>query len=100
MKMIIAALFLLPHAAFAGKMNELSLMATESIEDQLNLLDANIYYELTHQEFAAPLPGMDLAIRTSLSVRNVRSGETQEWTCNTQFVKTPGFFKIFKTVCN
>ncbi len=100
MKKLIAALLLVSAPAFAGRIDEIVIMTTEAVETHLDLLSSDKTYEITYQDFATPEEGMALAVQTKLSVRNVHTGRTQEWTCNTQFVKTPRFFDISKTVCN
>ncbi|MDG0815014.1 hypothetical protein [Bdellovibrio svalbardensis] len=100
MKKLIAALLLVSAPAFAGRINEIVIMTTEDIEAQLDLMNGDRTYTITYQDFTTPEEGMDLAVQTKLSVRNVHNGRTEEWTCNTQFVKTPRFFDISKTVCN
>ncbi|QDK39493.1 hypothetical protein [Bdellovibrio sp. NC01] len=100
MKKLVAALLLVSAPAFAGRINEIVIMTTEDVEFVLNLTNGDQSYQITYQDFAKPEQGMDLAVETKLSVRNVHTGRTQEWTCNTQFVKTPTFFEISKTVCN
>ncbi|WII72754.1 hypothetical protein QJS83_02575 [Bdellovibrio sp. 22V] len=99
MKKLLVFALLAASPAFAGRIDEIVIMTTESVEETLSLLDADKTYQITYQDFTTPDQGYDLAVQTKLNVRNVHSGRNQEWTCVTQFVKTPRFFDVSKTDC-
>jgi len=98
-KFLVIAL-LMASTAHAGDIKELGIMATEDVEETLNLLDLDYRYRVVDQGFADAIEGADVAVKTSVKVQNLITGQTKEWTCVTQFVKTATFFDIFATICN
>ncbi|MBV2167191.1 MAG: hypothetical protein KUL82_00680 [Bdellovibrio sp.] len=99
MKKLLVFVLLAASPAFAGRIDEIVIMTTESVEETLNLLNGDQTYEITSQDFTTAAPGNELAVETQLVVRNMHTGRNQEWTCVTQFVKTPKFFEVSETVC-
>lgn len=100
MKILLVFALLAASPAFAGRIDEIQIMTTEDVEFTLNLWNRpEVSYEITYQNFTAPTAGHDLAVETKLVTKDPNQGN-QEWTCVTQFVKTPRFFKISKTVCH
>lgn len=97
MKKLLVFILLIGSTAFAGRVDEIGIMAMEDSEFTLGL-NASMNYEMTYQNFTTPLQGMDLAVKTEFTVQN-SDGTKQVWTCVTQFVKTPKFFNISKTDC-
>ncbi|WP_347355804.1 hypothetical protein [Bdellovibrio sp.] len=100
MKKLLVFALLASSTAFAGRVDEIQIMTTEDVEFTLNLWNTpGRTYEITYQNFTQASEGHDLAVETKLIVTNAGQGN-QEWTCVTQFVKTPRFFEITKTVCH
>lgn len=99
MKKLLVFALLAASPAFAGRIDEIQIMTTEDVEFTLNLWQNRESYQITYQNFTTPTEGHDLAVKTELVVKNPNQGN-QEWTCVTQFVKTPRFFEITKTVCH
>ena len=86
--------------AQAGRMDEIVIMADESIYQTLNLTyGGDDQVEFHQRGFVQAEPFRDLAVETKLTVTNVPTMNKQEWTCATQFVKTPKFFKVSETFC-
>ncbi|CAE81184.1 hypothetical protein AB1A81_17560 [Bdellovibrio bacteriovorus] len=99
MKKLLVFALLAASPAFAGRVDEIQIMTTEDVEFTLNLWQNRASYQITYQNFTTPSEGHDLAVQTKLVVNMPNQGN-QEWTCVTQFVKTPRFFEITKTVCH
>ncbi|GEM_PF-1731381 len=99
MKKLLVFALLAAVPAMAGRMDEIVIMTTESVEQSLGLLDPNVTYQITSQDFTKAAVARDLAVKTELVVTKVDSGKSQEWTCVTQFVKTPRFFEVSETDC-
>ncbi|KYG68896.1 hypothetical protein AZI87_06615 [Bdellovibrio bacteriovorus] len=99
MKKLLIFILLAASPALAGRIDEIVIMTTESVEETLDLWNTDKTYEITYQDFTTPDQGFDLAVKTKLNVKNVRESQNQEWTCVTQFVKTPRFFDVSKTDC-
>ncbi|MFM6929345.1 MAG: hypothetical protein ACKOX6_12835 [Bdellovibrio sp.] len=100
MKKFLVIALLMASTAHAGGIKELSILATEDVEETLNLLDLDYRYKIVTQDFAEKTEGADVAVQTVVKVQNLITGQTKEWTCVTQFVKTATFFDIFSTICN
>ena len=99
-KLLVFALFL-SATAHAGRMDEIVIMTQESIAQTLNLaggLEHTIQF--VSQDFVKANPYRDLAVETKVLVTNVPTIQKHEWTCVTQFVKTPKFFEVSETNCN
>lgn len=86
-------LFLSSSSAFAGDMGEISWMAIEAALVELKQDYPSV--EVLNQSFTEAEPAASLATKTVFAVQ----GESQKWTCVSQFVKTPEFFKVSKTEC-
>lgn len=97
MKKLLACLLLWTLPASAGKMKEIAIMATESIEALMSI-DPD-YIQITDQRLVS-VEGMDLAVQSKVFVTVPWRDGKQEWTCLTQFVKTPQFFEVLKTSCH
>ncbi|MGE5086432.1 MAG: hypothetical protein ACM3MG_09050 [Bacillota bacterium] len=100
MKKFLVIALLMASTAHAGDIKELSALATADVEDTLDLLDLDYRYKIVSQDFGEKTEGSDIAVQTIVKVQNLITGQTKEWTCVTQFVKTPKFFDIFSTICN
>lgn len=99
MKRLLVFVLLLGSTASAGRMDEILIMTDESIQQTLGLYESGFDYQIISQDFTKAAPERDLAIKTELIVRNGARNSTQQWTCATQFVKTPTFFKVSETEC-
>lgn len=99
MKKLLVFVLLLGSTAFAGRMDEILIMTDESIQQTLNLHEEGLTYQILSQDFTKAAPDRDLAIKSELIVLNGARNSTQQWTCATQFVKTPKFFKVSETEC-
>ncbi|WP_374076382.1 hypothetical protein [Bdellovibrio bacteriovorus] len=100
MKKLLVFALLAASPAMAGRMDEIVIMTLESVEETLGLPSSSEFpFTVTSQDFTKAAPSRDLAVKTELFVTN-ENGTNQEWTCVTQFVKTPKFFKVSETDCN
>ena len=99
MKKLLIFALLAGSTAHAGRMDEILIMTDESIQQTLGLYEAGAY-QVTSQDFTKAAPERDLAIKTELILRSEPRNAAQQWTCVTQFVKTPKFFKVSETECN
>lgn len=99
MKKLLAFILFASSPALAGRMDEIVIMTSESIEATLGLNQSGLNYEITYQDFIKAAPGRDLAVLSKVLVTNSYNQENQEWTCVTQFVKTPKFFEVSETEC-
>lgn len=100
MKKLLVFALLAASPAMAGRMDEIVIMTLESVESTLGLAGSPEFpFTVTYQDFTKAAPGRDLAVKTEIVVPN-QDGTNQEWTCVTQFVKTPTFFKVSETDCN
>lgn len=98
-KLLVFALFSsLASVVQAGRIDDILIMTEESIQATLGLYSPERAYEISEQDFTKAAPGMDLAIRSNVTVFS-RTNNTEQWTCVTQFVKTPKFFGVSKTEC-
>lgn len=99
MKKLLVFIVLASSIAHAGRMDEILIMTEESIQQTLNLQNPDVVYQIMEQDFTKAAPERDLAIRSDLLVLTEAKNSTQQWTCVTQFVKTPRFFKVSETEC-
>lgn len=97
MKKLLAFLLLWTLPASAGKMKEIAIMATESVEAVIGINPD--FLQITDQRLVN-VEGMDLAVQTKVFITVPWRDGKQEWTCLTQFVKTPQFFEVLKTECH
>lgn len=98
MKKLLVFVLLLGSTAHAGKIDEILIMTDESIQQTLGLYEPGAY-EVTDQDFTKAAAERDLAIKTELIELRGPRNAAQQWTCVTQFVKTPKFFKVSETEC-
>jgi hypothetical protein len=99
MKKLLVFVLLLGSTAWASRMDDILIMTEESIQYAIRVNDPNMTYEIIAQDFTKAAAERDLAIKTDLHVTNGARNRTEQWTCVTQFVKTPKFFKVSETDC-
>lgn len=97
MKKMLVCLLLMALPASAGKMKEIAIMATESVEAAMGINPD--FMQITDQRLVS-VEGMDLAVQTKVFITVPWRDGKQEWTCLTQFVKTPQFFDVLETNCH
>ncbi|WP_413585772.1 hypothetical protein [Bdellovibrio sp. HCB274] len=98
-KLLVIALLFASTTAHAGRIKEVVIMATEDVEQTLNLLNPDFRYVIKGQGFTEADDSTGTAIQTVVAVRNLITMQTREWTCTTQFHKAPEFFEITYTIC-
>ncbi|MEK2689349.1 hypothetical protein [Bdellovibrio sp. GT3] len=99
-KLLVIALLFASATAQAGRIKEVVIMATEDVEQTLDLLNPDYRYTIKGQGFTQADDSAGTAIKTIVNVRNLITLQTREWTCVSQFHKTPEFFEITYTICN
>ena len=100
MKKFLVIALLMASTAHAGGVKEIGIMATEDVEETLDLSSPDYRYKILSQGLIPATDGADVAVQTTVKLQNLITGQTKEWTCVTQFVKTPTFFDIWSTICN
>lgn len=100
MKTFLVIALLMASAAHAGDIKEIGIMATEDVEITLDLSNPDYRSKILNQGLITATDGADVAVQTTVKIQNLITGRTKEWTCVTQFVKTPTFFEIWSTICN
>lgn len=99
MKKLLAFALFFASPAWAGRMDEIVMMTLQSVSTTLGVNHDEISVKVTSQDFTKAAPQRDLALKSILLLTNVNTQENQEWTCVTQFVKTPKFFEVSETEC-
>lgn len=89
------AFLLIPFFVQAQGLSDISWMAVDAAKLELQL-EAQASVEVLSQGFAPAEAPATLATKTVLEVQ---SQQNQQWTCVSQFAKTPEFFKVIKTEC-
>lgn len=93
-----ATIFLtfITRTAEAGRMKEIYTITNESVEFELGLFQDDGFITITGHKFVTPVNEGGLAVETK-----VMKGYSSEvlYTCVTEFVKTPTFFKEVETTC-
>ncbi len=98
-KLFVMALLLASSTAHAGAIKEVAIMAMDDVEETLNLQNPDFRYVVKGQGFTEADDSDGTAIQTLVELRNLITLQSREWTCTTQFHKTPEFFEISYTIC-
>ncbi len=93
-----ATIFLtfITRSAEAGRMKEIYTVTNESVEFELGLFQDDGFITITGHKFVDPANADGIAVETK-----VMKGYSSQvlYTCVTEFVKTPTFFKEVGTTC-
>lgn len=98
-KLLVIALLFASTTAQAGRIKEVAIMAMDDVEETLNLQNPDFRYVVKGQGFTEADDSDGTAIQTLVELRNLITLQSREWTCTTQFHKTPEFFEISYTIC-